>query len=107
MANVVGRQEKEGYMRIAVLALIGAVALGALTVSAQASPTPPPFAPAAASGIVEVWGGCGWGFHPTAWGGCAPNRYGYYRPAWRGYYWNRPYWRGYYRGGYRNWHRGW
>ena len=25
------------------------------------------------SNIVQVWGGCGWGFHPTYWGGCVPN----------------------------------
>ncbi len=57
----------------------------------------------ASSNIVQVWGGCGWGFHPTYWGGCVPNRV-YYRPYWRyrryGYY--RPY---YWHRGY--WHRRW
>ncbi len=60
----------------------------------------------APSNIVQVWGGCGWGFHPTYWGGCVPNRY--YRPYWRyrryGYY--RPWHHyGYWHHGY--WHRRW
>src|SRR6266481_6103632 len=51
------------------------------------------------SGIVKVWGGCGWGWHPvpghwSQWMGglvpphCAPNRYGGWGPYWR---WPGPY----------------
>jgi hypothetical protein len=81
-------------MRIAALSLVGAVGLAASALSASAAPIAPPAAPPQAN-IVQVAGGCGWGFHPNHWGRCAPNR-GYYRPhaSWR------PYWRGYYGGGY-------
>ena len=85
-------------MRTAVLALIGAVGL---TVSvADAAPVAPPPPPSQAAGIVQVSGGCGWGFHRHH-GYCVRNRH--YRPyayrphyPYRGYY--RPY--GYYGGGY-------
>jgi hypothetical protein len=73
--------------------------------------------PAPAPGIIQVWGGCGWGWHPipghwSRWRGacvpphCAPNRnYGGWGP-YRG--WGGPYyggqgacggWRGPYGGG--------
>lgn len=87
-------------MRTAMLTLIGALALGAVTASAQAAPIAPALGTEAKAGIVQVWGGCGWGFHPTGWG-CAPNRHGYYRPHGRGYYGggypyrHYRYWRGY------------
>jgi hypothetical protein len=39
-----------------------------------------PSAPAAQENVVRVAGGCGLGWHRGPWGGCRPNRYGYYRP---------------------------
>jgi hypothetical protein len=87
------------------ITLIVAIALGMAawsTVPAKAAPMAPEHSGKAPSSIMQVWGGCGWGFHPTYWGSCVPNRR-YYRPYWRyrhyGYY--RPYWRHHY------WHRGW
>lgn len=88
------------------MALFAAAAFGVAAVSAasvNAAPIAPNLDAKATSNIVQVWGGCGWGFHPTYWGGCVPNR-AYYRPYWRyrryGYY--HPYWRHHY------WrHRGW
>jgi hypothetical protein len=82
-------------MRLAALTFIGAIGLA---MSANAAPVMPA-APAKAeeTGIVKIWGPCGWGFHPTPWGYCVPNRYGYYRPY--------RHWGGYYGGGYhRYWH---
>jgi len=78
-------------MRIAAATLIGAVGLVASVVSASAAPAVP--APVEQQNIVQVAGGCGWGFHPTRWGRCAPNRWGYARPY--------PYYGG---GYYRHWH---
>ena len=79
-------------MRRAALSLVGAVCLAASAVAANATPAVPGPAGQPGSNIVQVAGGCGWGFHPNRWGRCSPNRYGYYRA--------RPYWRGYYGGGY-------
>src|SRR5436853_5218936 len=82
-------------MRIAAVTLAGALGLAASVVSANAAPAVP--SPVDQHNIIQVAGGCGWGFHPNRWGRCAPNRYGYQAP--------RPYWRGYYGGGYyRGWH---
>ncbi len=85
--------------------LIAVLALGAATLSTtptKATPMASQHSIRASSNIVQVWGGCGWGFHPSYWG-CVPNRRYYYRPYWRyrhyGYY--RPYWHR------RYWHRGW
>lgn len=83
-------------MRAPVLASIIALATAAAGMSAQAAPVTPVLGPDGKPGIVEVWGGCGWGFHPNRWGRCVPNRYGYYRPYWGGY----SYWRSYHGGGY-------
>jgi hypothetical protein len=79
-------------MRMAALTLAGAVCLAASAVAANAAPSVPGPVSQPGSIVVQVAGGCGWGFHPNRWGRCIPNRYGYYRP--------RPYWRGYYGGGY-------
>jgi hypothetical protein len=85
-------------MRLTALRLIVALGIAAVSaVSANAGPMVPNTNSQESSNIVRVWGGCGWGFHPTYWGGCVPNRYAYYRPYWRPYYW-RPYYYGY---GYR------
>lgn len=92
-------------MRTLALALVAVVCLGASSL-AQASPTAPAIGRDDPN-IIRVWGGCGWGWHPTPWGGCAPNhRYwnggGYYHPYWHGGYYH-PHWRGYgwgYRWGY-------
>jgi len=66
-------------------------------------PVAPVPSPDNKQGIIQVWGGCGWGFHPNRWGHCVPNRWGYDRPYWRhhyyggGYYpyWRQRYWYGY------------
>jgi len=96
-------------MRVFGLALAGMLAL-AIPMAAHALPvgsnlgTP---ATGTVPGIVQVWGGCGWGWHPVPghwnqWRGgwvpphCAPNRYS---GGWRGAYggWGDPYrgWGGY------------
>jgi len=81
-------------MRVFGLALAGMLAL-AIPMAAHALPvgsnvgTP---ATGTVPGIVQVWGGCGWGWHPvpghwSQWRGgwvpphCAPNRYS---GGWRG-----------------------
>ena len=80
-------------MRIAALSLVGAVWLAASAIAANAAPAVPSPASQPEANIVQVAGGCGWGFHPNRWHRCVQNhRYGYYRP--------RAYWRGYYGGGY-------
>jgi hypothetical protein len=90
-------------MRAATLIVIGALSMATWAFPAKAAPMAPTLHLMAPSNIVQVWGGCGWGFHPTYWGGCVPNRR-YYRPYWRyrhyGYY--RPYWRY-----HHYWHRRW
>lgn len=87
-------------MRAPIFAFIAALGVGVI---AQAAPVAPTLGSDSKSGIIEVWGGCGWGFHPNPWGYCVPNRYGYYRPSWR----YRPYWGGY-AYGYPYWrHRYW
>ena len=86
-------------MRIAALSLVGAVCLAASAMAVNAAPAVPSPASQPEANIVQVAGGCGWGFHPNRWHHCVPNRYmhryGYYRPG--------PYWRGYYGGGYYRW----
>jgi hypothetical protein len=77
-------------MRLTALTLIGAFGLAATVVSARAAPLVPNLAAHQASGIVQVWGGCGPAGRPVPghwnrWRGvwipphCAPN-YGAYRP---------------------------
>jgi len=113
-------------MRVFGLALAGMLAL-AIPMAAHALPvgsnvgTP---ATGTVPGIVQVWGGCGWGWHPVPghwnqWRGgwvpphCAPNRYS---GGWRGPYggWGGPYrgWGGYGSGpgpygGWRSYGSGW
>jgi len=113
-------------MRVFGLALAGMLAL-AIPMAAHALPvgsnlgTP---ATGTVPGIVQVWGGCGWGWHPVPghwnqWRGgwvpphCAPNRYS---GGWRGPYggWGDPYrgWGGYGSGpgpygGWRSYGSGW
>ena len=84
-------------MRIAALSLVGAVCLAASAIAANAAPAAPSPTGQREANIIQVAGGCGWGFHLNRWHRCLPNRYGYYRA--------RPYWRGYYGGGYAPW--GW
>ncbi len=91
-------------MRATMLVVVAALSMAATgAVPANAAPMMLNDITKASPNIVQVWGGCGWGFHPTYWAGCVPNRPHYYRPYWRyrhyGYY--RPYWR------YRYWHRRW
>lgn len=88
-------------MRLAALTLIGALGLAAGTMSANAAPAVPAL-DRQAPGIVQVWGGCGPGWHPvpghwSRWRGgwvpphCAPAR----GPWGPGPYGWRPYWRPY------------
>jgi hypothetical protein len=91
-------------MRLTALTLIGALGLAATAVSARAAPVVPTLGAHQASGIVQVWGGCGPGFRPVpghwsrwrrAWipPHCAPN-YRPYRPyaGYHPYYgWHRYY----------------
>jgi hypothetical protein len=82
--------------------LIGALGLGAVTLPANATPLAPNPAATRESNIVQVWGGCGWGFRPvpghwSQWRGwvpphCVPNR------RWGPYAAGHPYW-----GQYRYW----
>ncbi len=90
-------------MRVTALSLIGVLGLAVAAASARAAPVIPDLATQHVSGIVQVWGGCGWGFRPvpghwSPWRGwvpphCAPIRrpWGYYRG-------------GYYGGGYPYWY---
>ena len=111
-------------MRVFGLALAGVLALN-IPMAARALPLGSNLGPAASGtvpGIVQVWGGCGWGWHPVPghqWRGgwipphCAPNRDG---GGWGGSYsgWGDPYrgWGGYGGGpgpygGWRNYGGGW
>ena len=102
-------------MRLTALTLIGALGLIVTTVSsARAAPVVPTPDAHQASGIVQVWGGCGPGARPvpghwSQWRGtwvpphCAPNYGGgYYGGGYGGGY-------GGYGGGYAYWprHRYW
>src|SRR5262245_55317073 len=96
----------ERPMRTAALTLIAVFGLATVwALPARAAPMAPNLTAEELSSIVPVWGGCGWGWHPTYWGGCAPNRhYGYYRPDW-GWGPYHDHWGPYYGGGYYpGWH---
>ena len=84
--------------RLARLAVLGTIALGSTMAAASAAPIVPNGSSQTNPSIVQVWGGCGWGFHPTPWDRCVPNRWGYHR--YQPYYGYRPHWRSYYGGGY-------
>jgi hypothetical protein len=84
--------------RLASLAVVGAIALGFMTVAASAAPIMPNSFSQMDPNIAQVWGGCGCGFHPNPWGRCVPNRWGYSR--YRPYYGYRPHWRHRYWYGY-------
>jgi hypothetical protein len=84
--------------RLASLAVVGAIALGFMTVAASSAPIMPNSFSQTDPNIAQVSGGCGWGFHPNRWGHCVPNRWGDYR--YRPYYGYRPHWQYYYGGGY-------
>ncbi len=89
-------------MRIAALALFGALGIAITVTAADAAPAATAAVPHA-SDIVPVSGGCGRGFHRDPWGNCVANRWGYYRP----YAYRQPYWPGYYYygDGYEPWNR--
>ena len=100
-------------MRLTALTLIGALGLFATAASANAAPVLPTPDAHQASGIVQVWGGCGPGGRPvpghwSQWRGawipphCAPNHYG---GGYGGEYYGRGYGGGYYGGGYGYWPR--
>jgi len=99
-------------MRVLGLALVGVLALTA-PIAAHAVPLAGGTEPTAtdpARGIIQVWGGCGWGWHPvpghwSQWRGgwvpprCAPNHNG---GGWGGYGGGQgPY------GGWRNYRGSW
>ena len=74
-------------MRCAASALIGAIGLAISAGAASATPMAPQLGAQAEANIVQVAGGCGWGFHLNRWGHCVPNRYSHYRPyRYWGYY---------------------
>jgi hypothetical protein len=94
-------------MRLAALGI--AVALGtAAAVSANATPMVPNLNDETVSNIVQVSGGCGWGFHRGYRGFCVRNRAAYYAPRYYAprYYAPR-YHVPYYGGGYYRPHRYW
>ena len=62
-------------MRAATMALTAAVGLAMTAIAAQAAPLAPVATGAPAAAIVRTAGGCGFGWHPTPWGDCAPNRF--------------------------------
>ena len=67
-------------MRPAGLSLIGALGLIVAAASANAAPTVPGPAASHQSNIIQVAGGCGFGWHPNYWGDCVPNRFMRHRP---------------------------
>ena len=78
-------------MRTAVLTLLGSLTLSTAAIPANAGPTiAKPDAPTV-SYIVEVSGGCGWGYYRDIYGYCQPYNYGYAAaygyPAWYGHHW--------------------
>lgn len=84
-------------MSLAVI-VVGLAAIAAAP--SKATPLPASLGTQTGSNIIQVWGGCGLGFHPTYWGGCVPNR-AYYHPYWRYRYWR------YHRWHHGPWHRRW
>ena len=96
-------------MRMSALVLGGIIGLALSATVATAAPSVPPTAVPQASNLVQVSGGCGWAFHRTRSGYCAPNRRAYYpRPYARpyGYYAPRYYGPRYYGGdGHEPWNR--
>ena len=70
-------------MKLATLAVIGAVSVAASTMgTANATPLARDVAAHTAPNIVQVRGGCGPGWRPT-WRGCVPDR------RWRSRNWRR------------------
>jgi hypothetical protein len=61
--------------RLVSVAVMGAIALGSMTTTTSAAPIIPHSSSQMAPNVLEVWGGCGWGFHPNPWGRCVPNRW--------------------------------
>jgi hypothetical protein len=69
-------------MRASVAGVMTACGLLALTAGARAAPKAIDL-PSERPGVVQVWGGCGWGWHPiryiNRWGHwrvrCVPNRW--------------------------------
>ena len=54
--------------RLARLAVVGTIALGSTMAAASAAPIVPNGSSQTNPSFVQLWGGCGWGFHPTPWG---------------------------------------
>src|SRR5258708_31547038 len=66
-------------MRIAALALMGALGLAVSAVSASAAPAAPSMDTPQAANIIQIAAGLGPGFHPNLWGRRVPHSYaGYY-----------------------------
>ena len=91
-------------MRLAVLATVCSIGFG---LTAHAAPAAPVAGEQQQTGIVKVWGGCGWGFHPNRWGYCVPNHYGPPPAYWGGHYEGyNPYWRPWHRHYWSSWYGG-
>jgi hypothetical protein len=65
-------------MRLVALSLLGAVGAITAAATATAAPSVPPVAPGQ-SAIMQVAGGCGFGWHRNSWGDCVPNGFRMYR----------------------------
>jgi hypothetical protein len=82
-------------MRLAALALVGAIGFAFSAAPATAAPAVPTLATDQVSNVIQVAGGCGRGLYRNRWGRCVRQRsnYGYSYPRSRGYYsrgWRSP-----------------
>ena len=64
-------------MRTAVLTLLGSLALSVAAMPANAGPAIAKPGTSTVSNIVEVSGGCAWGYYLDIYGYCQPYNYGY------------------------------
>jgi hypothetical protein len=81
-------------MKLATLALFGAVGVAAAAMgsgAANATPLTGGIAVEAVPDIVQVRGGCGPGWRPTRWG-CVRDPHWRPGPRWRSRRWHRPVW---------------
>ncbi|MGE5269514.1 MAG: hypothetical protein ACM3JG_07560, partial [Thiohalocapsa sp.] len=81
-----GNVARRNRMRATTLALTAAFGLALSAVAANASPLSTTAAgPSPAPAIVKIVAGCGYGWHPTRFGDCIPNRYRLHRVRPRDY----------------------
>jgi hypothetical protein len=93
---------EEITMRLAALALVGAIGFMFSAAPANAAPAVPNLATDQISNVVQVAGGCGRGFHRNYRGFCVRNYYRPYRPRYARPYYPAPRYYGYHRP-YRYW----